>query len=112
MKDSAGSMIDFGDRVRIRSTPETVSAGIAGKSGVVYGWTTPSLGYAEGIIGSPVDDRACNVQIDDSQDSFWLAEDLLEFLDHGSGMTAVIGDTTLVREADGSWTKSPSKAGD
>ena len=112
MKDYAGSTIDFGDRVRIRRTPETVAAGIAGRDGVVHGWTTPSLGYADRVIGEPVDDRACNVQVDDSPDSFWLAGDLVEFLDHGSGTTAVIGETTIVKQADGSWTQVPSKGGD
>ena len=112
MKDNAGSAIDVGDRVRVRSTPATVAAGIADRTGVVHGWTTPSLGYADDVIGDPVDDRAFNVKIDGSTDSFWLAGELVEYVDHGPGMTAVVGGTTLIRQADGSWTPVPSKGGD
>lgn len=36
-------LISFGDRVRVRQTPATRAAGVAGLVGEVYGETTPSV---------------------------------------------------------------------
>ena len=91
------------DRVAIRPAPVTVDAGIAGRSGTVYGHTTPSLGYAEGLIGDPVDDLAVNVAIDGTDRTVWLTPDLVEFVDHQPGVTMRVGEKWLRREADGSW---------
>ena len=48
-------------------------------------------------------DYAINVHFSELERSVWLAEELVEFVDHGPGTTMTIGDTTLVRRADGEW---------
>ena len=53
-------MSAFGDRVRIKETPETRASGVAGLEGDVYGFTTPSVTAIEVVGGSP-DDFAINV---------------------------------------------------
>lgn len=43
--------LDFGDKVRILSAPETEAAGIAGQVVQVYGFTAPSATGIENVIG-------------------------------------------------------------
>jgi hypothetical protein len=104
------SGLSFGDNVRVRSTPETESSGIAGLSGTIYGETTPSV---TGItaIGTLLSDYAINVFFEVRKESFWLAPELVEFVDHGAG-----GEITLegipkkwVREPTGGWTEKSTK---
>jgi len=94
----------FGDNVRVRSAPETVSRGIAGLTGQVYGFTTPSVSGVS-VIGSTSEDFALNISIADRGSDFWLAADLLELIDHAPGTTISIdgAPTQSVRNADGSW---------
>jgi hypothetical protein len=93
----------FGDRVRIRSTAETEQAGVAGKSGTVSGFTTPSM-TAISAIGSPLDDYALAVMFDDGPvKGAWFAEDLVEFIDHAAGTEIRIGNIKAVRTAEGGW---------
>ena len=103
-------MVDFSDRVRIRASEETTRLGLAGREGVVFGWTTPSV-TSVSVIGTQPDDFAVNVHVDELDEGFWLAEDLLEFLDHQEG--TVIGldgvDIEWVRLADGGWQERPRK---
>ena len=96
----------FGDNVRIRTTPETERAGLAGKSGSVSGFTTPSV-TAIVPIGSPSEDYAIAVMFDDGpvRDA-WFAEDLVEFVDHAEGTEIRIGNMKAVRSADGGWVES------
>src|SRR5882672_11512948 len=54
----------FGDNVRIRSSVETISNGVAGLVGQVYGQTTPSVTGVE-VIGKLESDYAINVFFED-----------------------------------------------
>ena len=56
--------ISFGDNVRIATTPLTVSLGLAGLTGAVYGETTPSVTGVE-VIGEIANDYAINVNLDE-----------------------------------------------
>src|SRR5260370_42708500 len=77
--------ISFGDNVRIRTTDLTSELKLAGLVGHVYGQTTPCATNVE-VIGEIKTDYAVNVYFDDLRESFWFAEDLLEFVDHGPGL--------------------------
>jgi hypothetical protein len=100
--------LSFGDNVRVRSTPETVTLGIAGLAGQVYGFTTPSV-TGVSVIGDTGDDYALNVSISGRGSDFWLAAHLLEFIDHAPGMTVSVdgSPTQSVRNADGTWRREP-----
>jgi len=74
----------FGEVVRVRSTPETEQAGLAGLVGRVCGETQPSFSGAD-VIGGTADDFALEVRFDESRESRWLALDLVEFLDPHTG---------------------------
>ena len=104
-------MSDFGDRVRVKRTPETVSAEVADMEGDVYGFTTPSATGVPVIGGAP-DDRAINVYFEALSSDRWFRPDLLEFLDHNAGTEMVVGNMKAVRQADGSWieTRVPSSS--
>jgi hypothetical protein len=94
--------ISFGDNVRVTSTPLTVSLGLAGLTGQVYGETTPSVTGVQ-VIGATGEDYAINVQLDGRPDSVWFAPALLEFIDHAPGTEITIGTKRLVRSASGEW---------
>ena len=98
--------LSFGDNVRIRSTPETEAAGLAGKHGSVSGFTTPSLADIP-VIGTPFEDYAVAVIFEDGpvRDA-WFSEDLVEFLDHAPGTEISVGNVRAVRNADGTWTET------
>ncbi|MFZ5862998.1 MAG: hypothetical protein ACOYXR_09190 [Nitrospirota bacterium] len=98
-------MTDFGDRVRIKESPETQAAGIAGLEGDIYGVTTPSITSVEVIGGAP-DDCALNVSFEGRSDTFWIRPDLVEMLHHNAGMEMVVGNVKAVRQPDGSWVES------
>ena len=100
-------MADFGDRVRIRESPETLAAGLAGMEGDVYGVTTPSVTNIE-PIGGVKDDCALNVSIE-GKGGFWLRPDLVELLHHNPGMEMVVGNNRAVRRPDGSWSETTIK---
>lgn len=74
----------FGYKVRIKRTPETEEKGLADKEGEVFGQTTPSMMNLE-IIGNLRVDFAINVHFKDLEESFWFAEELVEYLDIGQG---------------------------
>jgi len=96
------SIIGFGDTVRIRTTVETERLGLAGQTGMVYGWTTPSDTGVQ-VIGSIVSDRALAVKLEGQHDSLWFDPDLVEFVDHTPGTTVRVGNRTLTRNAGGEW---------
>jgi hypothetical protein len=81
------------DRVRILTTPVTLAAGFAEKSGTVYGATTVSLwGDLAGtdpldVVGAPKDDFAINVMFGDEAEGVWFATDLIELLERGPGVS-------------------------
>ncbi len=97
--------LSFGDNVKILAAPETDALSISGKQGQVYGETTPSVSSVE-VIGELTEDYAINVSIEGLDETFWFAPHLLEFIDHGEGMTLEIGNRKAVRRADGSWDES------
>ena len=94
--------IAFGDNVRILSSPETEKIGLSGKTGQVYGETTPSSTSVT-VIGELIDDYAINVSVDDAGGEYWFSPNLLEFINHGEGTEITIGNRGVVRNADGSW---------
>jgi hypothetical protein len=95
-----------GDNVRIRVTPTTEAAGVAGRIGNVAGFTTPSETGVE-VIGEVKDDLAFSVIFENPHAQLWFARELLEFVDHAPGLEVQIGDTRLIRRADGGWDKVP-----
>jgi hypothetical protein len=104
----AEALIQFGDRVRILPDASTEARGLAGKVGTVYGQTTPSATNPD-VIGAPLKDYAVSVFIEDVQEQFWFAEQLLEVLDHGAGCVARLDgvDKEWVRNTEGSWDERP-----
>jgi hypothetical protein len=94
--------ITFGDKVRIRSAAVTDAMGVTGQTGIVYGGTTPSVTRVE-VIGDISDDHAIAVKIEGRAESLWFAENLLEFIDHQSGMTMSIAGRHFVRDEHGEW---------
>src|SRR5215468_5450833 len=109
------SVVPFGnwfDRVRVRTTSTTEDAGLAGRTGQVYGETRPSSsGIArDEIVGELTEDYAVNVHFDDLKKSFWLTRDLLEFVDHAPGTQITTGGITRVRAATGEWIETSAKS--
>lgn len=108
----------FGNKVKIKDSPETREKGLAGKVGDVYGQTTPSMMDFE-IIGTPKDDFAVNVYFDDLQTSYWFDADLLETIDDGQGSVITLDgvDKKWIKGENGQWieedttptTQSPDK---
>ena len=94
----------FGDKVRIRHSPETESKGLAGLVGNVYGQTTPSVTGVE-VIGELAFDYAINVFFEDRDESFWFAPALVEFVDHAPGMEISLNGVAKkwVRTETGDW---------
>ena len=101
----------FGDNIRIRSTPLTRQLGYADRNGSIYGETTPSLTGVE-VVGDTAHDFALNVVFDDGEPKggLWFAAELVELVDHAPGMEIRVGDTHLVRRADGEWESASPKS--
>jgi hypothetical protein len=76
----------FGGNVRVRSTPETEQAGVAGRAGSIYRFTTPSV-TGVSVIEKLTSDYALNVFFDDLRKEFWFAPELIELIDYGAGAT-------------------------
>ena len=102
-------MSDFGDRVRVKQTPETFAAEVANMEGDVHGFTAPSI-TGVSVIGGAPDDHAINVYFQALAGDRWFRPDLLEFLHHNAGFDMVVGNVKAVRQADGSWneTRAPN----
>jgi len=94
--------LSFGDNVRVRDTPLTRARSLADLSGVVHGWTKPSVSHVE-VLGELLSDHAIAVHFEGLGEALWFAPELLEFLDHGVGTFITIGTHKLVRQSDGSW---------
>jgi hypothetical protein len=75
---------------------------LAARTGSVFGETKPSVTGVE-VIGEIANDYAINVNLDERNDSFWFAPELLEFVDHAPGTEMIVGDKKFVRSADGEW---------
>jgi hypothetical protein len=102
---SKNMSIAFGDNVRVLPSPETDERGLTGKTGQVYGETTPSVTSVE-VIGEAKGDYAINVSIEGVGSELWFSPDLLELIDHAEGTEIIIGNHKAVRRADGSWEES------
>lgn len=98
----------FGDHVRIRTTPLTAQLGLAGLIGTVYGQTTPSITRVE-VIGNVIDDYALNIVIEHRNEELWFAAELIEFVDHAAGTEITLGSRHLVRDQNGEWIETRSK---
>jgi hypothetical protein len=61
--------------VEIVAAPATISTGFAGRTGVLYGWTTPSITEVDVVGGSPADE-AVNISFDDGT-SAWFEPSLV-----------------------------------
>lgn len=94
--------ISLGDRVRIQYEKATESKGVAGQTGIVHGWTTPSVTGVE-VIGHATEDCAVAVMVEGHSQALWFAEHLLEFVDHQPGTTMRVGDRLIVRDELGEW---------
>ena len=93
----------FGDIVRIKQTPDTLQAEIAGLEGTVYGFTTPS---ATGVttVGSLAEDFALSVHIDSLGQAFWLDPSSIELVERPETMEfSVAGKTIRVTQRDGEY---------
>jgi len=104
-------MISFGDNVRVRVTPATERAGVAGLVGQVYGETTPSLTNVE-VIGELESDFALNVHFEQLPESLWLAPALLELVDHAPGTEIRLDGVNKrwTRTAEGEWVEEDLSA--
>jgi hypothetical protein len=102
------SPISFGDRVRVRQTPATEAAGVAGLVGDVYGETTPSV-TGVNVIGELKEDYALNVHFEQREGEFWFNAGDLEFVDHRPGTVITIKgvDKKWVRTETGEWEETP-----
>jgi hypothetical protein len=101
----------FGNKVKIKTTVETVEKGVANKIGEVYGQTTPSMMDFE-IIGKPKNDFAINVHFEDLGKSFWFDEELLEYMDKGEGTIITLNgiDKKWTKGKNNEWIEEDSNA--
>src|SRR5437868_4961856 len=101
--------IKFGDKVRVRTSPITIEAGLAGLVGQVYGETKPSSSGVE-VIGDVNVDFALNVFFEDRDKGYWFAPSLIEFVDHSPGMTVELEGVPKrwVRQESGEWLEIPT----
>ncbi|MHC4879294.1 MAG: hypothetical protein ACYTGL_22800 [Planctomycetota bacterium] len=96
--------IAFGDNVRVVTTADTESLGVAGLVGSVYRHTTPSVTCVD-VVGEITDDFAFNVHFEEVNAEFWFAPELLEFVDHGARAEITLDGVPKkrTRDADGGW---------
>jgi hypothetical protein len=94
--------IGFGDTVLIRITAETERLGLAGRTGLVYGLTTPSVTNVQ-VIGNVANDRALAVKLEGEDGPLWFDPDLVEFVDHAPGTAITVGSRSFTRGANGEW---------
>jgi hypothetical protein len=94
--------IAFGDKVRVRASHRTEKDGIAGRIGIVHGFTTPSQTGVE-VVGECTDDYAIAVMIEGKSSAIWVDESLLELIDHQPGTVVQIGSRRLIRDQQGEW---------
>ena len=98
--------INPGSTVRILDSSATHKAGLVDLTGVVTGWTTPSIIDVE-IIGELTGDVAINVTFVERKEDFWFSPDLLliEYVDASLGPATRIdlGCKKWTRTEDGGW---------
>jgi hypothetical protein len=99
------------DTVRIRATVEAEQLGVAGRTGLVYGCTAPSVTGVQ-VIGCVAQDRALSVKVEGQDDPLWFDPDLLEFLNHTPGLRAKVGNRSCTRGESGEWIEDTPSADD
>ena len=106
MSDAPISMFDH---VRVLDAPETRAAGVAGRTGVVYGESMPEHSGVGPVIGALPDGWAINVAFEDVEGEFWFAPTLLELVDHAAGTEFWLQGSPVRfrRREDGSWEELP-----
>ena len=92
----------FGDTVRIRSSEFTETFGLAGKTGIFFGFTTPSITGVD-VIGNPSNDRAVAVDFEGGSGPLWFADDLIEFVQRTPGSKVTVAGRRYIRDEDGEW---------
>lgn len=94
----------FGNKVKIKNSPETETKDLAGKIGEIYGHTTPTVTGVE-VIGQTDKDFALNIYFDDLKESFWFDESLIEQLDNGAGTEMTLDgiDKKWTKDSNGNW---------
>ncbi|MDD4604475.1 MAG: hypothetical protein PHF97_11810 [Bacteroidales bacterium] len=94
----------FGNKVKIKTTSETEKLGLAGKTGDVFGQTTPSITEVE-VIGKTEKDFAINVYFEDLKESYWFDEELIETIDIGTGSVITLDgvDKKWTKDSNGNW---------
>jgi len=94
----------FGNKIKIKSTAETEELGYANRLGEIYGQTTPSMMDFK-VIGELKDDVAFNVFFEESNESIWFAEQLIEEIDNGQGATITLDgiDKKWTKNSNGEW---------
>jgi hypothetical protein len=94
----------FGNKVIVKSSPETEANGLVGKTGEIYGHTTPTVTGVE-VIGKTDKDFALNVYFEDIKESFWFDEDLIQQLDNGDGTEITLDgvDKKWTKDSTGNW---------
>ncbi len=93
------------DTVRVVSTPETIAAGYADRTGTCFGFTTPSVTRVP-VVGTLEDDFALNVGFDDDT-SAWFDPSLVAFVDVNAGQIVEVGDRRSIRLPNGEWVEAP-----
>jgi hypothetical protein len=95
----------IGHKVRIASTPTTQAAGVAGRTGTLAGFTTPSQ-TGENIIGEPKDDIAFGVEFKNPDALMWLPPELIEFTGRTSDLDITIYGQRWLWRSNGTLDKS------
>jgi hypothetical protein len=100
--------VNLGSRARICTHPVTDKLDLAGRVGVIHGWTTPSSTGVK-VVGEPIEDFAIAVYFEELCEEYWFDEGLLEILDNGAGTFISIGDSELeyVLTESGEWESRP-----
>ena len=104
--------ISFGYSVRVRTTPLTEERGLAGQIGQVCGETTPSVTNIK-IVGEIREDFAVADMFEGSSEVYWLAVELLEFIDLAAGTEIELRGVPKkwVRTETGEWVETSSGKG-
>lgn len=94
----------FGNKVKIKSTPETEKLSLAEKTGDVFGQTTPSITEVK-VIGKTEKDFAINVYFEDLKNSYWFDEELVETVDNVTGSVITLDgvDKKWTKDSNGNW---------
>jgi len=92
------------DHARLRHTPVTEAAGIAGLEGTTFGESVPSSSQVK-FIGSAPDDFVIHVYIDDLKEGFWLAPEHVELVQKSSPapVSRAKSSTMSTPPADNGW---------